>query len=63
MGVLFDNFELTEPFELGESGTYSSPVKGNFYVRCKDEWTKLADNKGQIALKLQAQPKSKQAAE
>jgi len=56
-GILMDKFELTEPFDLAAEGTYTSAVKGNLYLRCKDAWSELADNKGQISVKLKAKSK------
>jgi hypothetical protein len=56
-GVLLDKFALGEPFELKAASTYTPAAKGNLYLRCKDAWNELADNKGQITVKLKAQAK------
>lgn len=52
VGVMMKDFELGEPFELGPSGTFVAPQDGQLYLRCQEEWTKLADNKGQITVRL-----------
>ncbi|MBR9801105.1 hypothetical protein GYB59_05135 [bacterium] len=52
MGVLFNDYELSEPFELGANGQFTAEQDGQLFVRCRDDWTKLADNKGVVTLKL-----------
>ena len=38
--------------DLGSYGTFEAPAEGNLYLRCKDRWNELADNKGAITVKL-----------
>lgn len=52
IGVLFDEYQLSEPFELGKHGTFTAPSDGDLYVRCQDGWGSLADNTGTITLKF-----------
>ncbi len=52
IGILLDDYELSEPFELGAAGNYTASGDGKVYVRCKDDWANLADNKGSITLKF-----------
>lgn len=52
VGVLFNNYEMGEPFALGCAGTFSAPADGQLYVRCQEPWGALADNKGGITLKI-----------
>ncbi|WP_339735934.1 hypothetical protein [uncultured Gimesia sp.] len=47
-----DEYELSEEFELGESGRFEAPVSGKLFLRCRDEWHELADNSGKIAVKI-----------
>ena len=47
----------SDPFELGEKGTFVGPSEGQLFVRCRDEWTRLADNKGDITLYVRRSPK------
>ncbi len=53
MGVLFANYELSEPFELGAQGTWTAPQDGWLYVRCRDSWSQLGDNSGSVRLTIQ----------
>ncbi|MCR9199630.1 MAG: hypothetical protein NXI04_13360 [Planctomycetaceae bacterium] len=52
--VLIENFQLSEPFELGSSGTFTAPGNGQLVLRCRDKWTQLNDNSGSISVKIQA---------
>ena len=55
-GVLFTEYELTEPFTLGASGEYEAETTGNLYLRCRDDWCQIADNTGAITVKLKSAP-------
>jgi hypothetical protein len=52
VGALFKDYELGEPFALGTGGTLTAAADGQLYVRCQEAWGELADNKGQITLKI-----------
>ena len=52
VGVIFEDFKLGEPFELGVKGEFNAYSDGQLYVRCQDDWTSLGDNSGAIELKL-----------
>jgi len=52
VGVIFDDFKLGEPFELGVNGEFNAYSDGQLYVRCQDDWTSLSDNGGSIELQL-----------
>jgi len=52
VGILFNDFQLSEPFDVGASGTFTSPGDGNLLLRCKDEWHEMADNDGKISVRL-----------
>ncbi|MDB5386527.1 MAG: hypothetical protein JWM11_2173 [Planctomycetaceae bacterium] len=51
-GVIFDDYTLSEPFELGTYGTFKAPKSGNLMLRCRDKWNELADNNGKLQVKL-----------
>lgn len=53
-GVMMTGFVLGEPFDLDAQGTITAPADGNLYVRCKDKWIELADNKGTMTFKIKA---------
>lgn len=53
IAVILDDYQLTEPFELGESGTFIAPTSGDLYIRCQDSWTKLDDNSGSLEVSFE----------
>ncbi len=51
-GVLLTaDYELTEPFDIGEECTFTAEADGQLYLRCADGWTELADNAGTVTVK------------
>ena len=53
VGVLFNDYELSEPFDLSAEGSFVAPSEGKLYLRCRDDWTGLGDNTGEISVKFQ----------
>jgi hypothetical protein len=51
-GAIFSDYELSEPFELGKSGTFHPPAAGRLYLRCRDDWNALADNRGAVQVMI-----------
>lgn len=48
-GIIMDeDWQLGEPFPLGEEGTFAVPTSGRLFLRCADDWTSIADNAGEI---------------
>ncbi len=58
VGVLLDQYKLSEPFELGCRGVFTAPAAGKLYLRCRDAWNSLADNHGAIAVRIALEGKS-----
>lgn len=52
MGVVMKDYRLSPPFELGTDGSFVAPSDGKLFLRCRDDWCQLADNKGQVTVKL-----------
>jgi len=53
VGIVFKGeYELSEPFELGGGGMFTPPADGKLYLRCRDEWGSLADNKGRMTVTI-----------
>ena len=52
IGVIFSNYQLSEPFDLGTAGEFTAETDGELFVRCREEWGQLADNQGRVTLKL-----------
>ncbi|HEX5445841.1 MAG TPA: hypothetical protein VFW87_18585 [Pirellulales bacterium] len=67
MGVVLsdddENYRLSEPFELGGDATFTAPADGKLYLRCRDSWGKLADNKGTLTVKIKAKRNASRARE
>ena len=51
--IVFHDYELSDPFELGEDGSFTAPVEGKLFLRCRDSWAELGDNSGEITVKLE----------
>ena len=51
-GILFNDYMLSTPFELGTDGTFTAMDDGQLLLRCRDEWNQLSDNKGTISVEL-----------
>jgi len=47
------DYRLGEPFFLGAKGRWTAPANGRLYLRCRDDWTRLADHSGGITVRLQ----------
>ena len=51
---MFHDYQLSEPFELGTSGSFKAPSNGKLLLRCRDNWGKIADNRGRITVRFKA---------
>jgi len=54
VGILFNDYKLSEEFEIGAYGKFTAPADGHLFVRCKDEWGTIADNDGEIEFQIRA---------
>lgn len=52
VGVLFNDYELSEPFPIPADGAFVAPREGQLFLRCEDAWNHLADNKGKVNVKF-----------
>lgn len=52
LGILFEDYKLSEPIELGSNCEWTATGDGNLYLRCRDSWNSIADNSGTIAVKI-----------
>jgi len=52
MGILFEDYRLSEPFELGANCEWEATGDGNLYLRCRDDWNSIADNSGSVTVKI-----------
>jgi hypothetical protein len=51
------DYHLSEPFELGRFDSFKSPGPGNLYLRCRDEWSSIADNRDSVTVRLKLKRK------
>ncbi len=51
-GVIFSDFELSAPFDLGAEATFKAAQEGHLVVRCQDPWTELSDNAGELKIAI-----------
>lgn len=54
MGIIFKDYALGEPFEIGAAETFVAPTDGKLFLRCQDEWGSLADNTGTVSVRITA---------
>ena len=56
IGVVMNNYQLSGPFELAAKTKFTVPTSGNLYLRCRDDWSQLADNRGELTVHLRKAP-------
>jgi hypothetical protein len=56
VGVLFDSYQLSQPFDIGDATRWTAPTNGALFLRCNDAWHALADNTGAMTVKIKAAP-------
>ncbi|MEM7313658.1 MAG: hypothetical protein AAF497_10955 [Planctomycetota bacterium] len=54
--ILTDEFTLSEEIPLGKRKKFTASAEGHLYVRCKDEWTQIDDNSGQLDVYIRVSP-------
>jgi hypothetical protein len=52
VGAVFSDQKMSEPIDLGSSGTFVAPSDGTLYLRCRDAWHTIADNKGSMKVRI-----------
>jgi len=52
LGIIFHDYQLSEPFLIGDSRTFTVPQDGKLFLRCRDNWGAIADNKGSLQIKI-----------
>jgi len=56
VAVIFNDFKLSDPFPVGKLKTFVSPTQGKLFLRCQDDWNKLADNAGELTVHIRRTP-------
>jgi hypothetical protein len=54
VGAMFEDYELSEEFEIGTTGSFVAPAEGHLFLRCKEGWGTLSDNDGHIDFQIRA---------
>jgi len=57
VGVIFKDYQLGEPFDLGRFGSFTAPEDGSLYIRCREDFHEIADNTGKLTLTLKLKGK------
>ena len=52
VAVIFNDFELSDPFPIGTLKSFVAPNDGQLFLRCQDDWNKLADNSGELIVHI-----------
>ena len=56
VAVIFNDFKLSDPFPIGKLKSFVSPTQGQLFLRCQDDWNKLADNAGELTVHIRRTP-------
>ncbi len=56
VGAVMNNYRLGAEFELGSKGSLQCETDGNLYLRCRTDWGKLNEDRGQIAVAFRVRP-------
>ncbi len=56
VGVLMSDFELFDPFDLGERGSFVAPRDGDLYLRCQNDWNRIAESSGAVTVHFRETP-------
>lgn len=52
LGIVFQDYTLSEPFEIGDARTFIAPTAGKLFLRCSESWGQLEDNYGAITVRI-----------
>jgi len=56
VAVIFNDFKLSDPIPIGKLKSFVSPTQGQLFLRCQDDWNKLADNAGELIVHVRRTP-------
>jgi hypothetical protein len=59
VGIVFEDYQLSEPIELGKHGSFTAPQDGDLLLRCQDAWHEIANNTGYLKVKLKVKGEGK----
>jgi hypothetical protein len=58
VGVLMNDFRLGETLDLGARGTFVASQNGDLYLRCQNDWNRIADSDGAVTVHFRKTPES-----
>jgi hypothetical protein len=56
IAAIFHDYQLSEPFPVGNRLTFKAPSAGHLVLRCQDNWNQLADNSGDLIVNFRLTP-------
>lgn len=56
VGVIFHDYQLSDPFPLSTEGSFTAPATGQLFLRCEESWRSLADNSGSLKAFFRVSP-------
>lgn len=56
-GAIFHDYQLDKPISLGTRASFTASSDGVLYLRCHDDWGKIADNEGELSVAIRRTPK------
>jgi hypothetical protein len=56
VGVILNDSQLSDPILIGKLKRFEAPSDGQLYLRCQDDWNKLADNEGELTVHFRLSP-------
>lgn len=57
VGVIYADFKLSEPLELGKRESFTASMNGDLFLRCRDDWNSLEDNSGEMTVHVRRSPR------
>lgn len=54
VAIILRDFQLTEEFPLGSRGLFVPPSDGWLFLRCRDKWSSVGDNFGEVMVRIEA---------
>lgn len=54
LGIIYSDYKLSEPFEVGKAGQFTASMDGQLMLRCNDDWSSVGDNTGKLTVRIKA---------
>jgi hypothetical protein len=50
--VVLEEFRLSDPLQLSKDAILTTTSSGDLFLRCRDAWDQLSDNRGTLVVRL-----------